>query len=277
MSEGTEATAGAEVPVVETTAPEAVTTEAPAAETAKEETAAAEATTETAEENEDRPRRESGYSRMKRRALLAEAQLANARLKEATGTEAGGKAGEDDEPKEADYNGDWGAYIAAKAAHAAVKGVKGAMSADKRTANEARAAELNQEVLADFQERTEAFKSKATDFDEVVSGFVNKGGKFSDAVRELVMDSDVGPELTYHLAKNPALASKLNGLTPLSAAKEIARIEDTLLKPSAQATKAPPPAKPLNGGAGPAIDPRTGPDDMAAFAKWLNKSMEARR
>lgn len=275
MAEGTEATAGAETPVdVTTTATE--TTEAPVTETAKEETTAETVEkTEPAEETEDRPKRESGYSRMKRRALLAEAQLANARLSQATGTKADDK--DDKAPREEDFNGDWGKYIAASAAHEAAKAVKGSLADDRRSAQEARAAELNQQVLDEFQERTEAFKAKATDFDDVVSGFVSSGGKFSDAVRDLVMDSDVGPQLTYYLAKNPVVANKLNGLTPLHAAKEIARIEDTLSKPSTKTTQAPPPTKPLNGGSGPAIDPRTGPDDMAAFATWLNKSLEGRR
>lgn len=272
MIEGTEA-AGAEAPV-ETTATEAKT-ETPVTETAKEETAAEVKETE-AEETEDRPKRESGYARMKRRALLAEAALANQRLRET----AGPKESRDDAdkpPREEDFNGDWGKFIAASAAFEAKQAVKSVLQDDRKASQSDRVQQLQSEVLAEFEERTEEFKSKATDFDDVVSGFVNKGGKFSDTVRDLVMDSDVGPQLTYHLAKNPALANKLNGLTPLQAAKEIGRLEDALSKLSTKTTKAPPPARPLNGGAGPAIDPRTGPDDMAAFATWLNKSLESRR
>src|ERR1700756_3693538 len=119
MSEGTEETVQTET-LVET--PAAEETETPATETeTKEETATEEP---AAEETEDRPKRESGYLRMKRRALIAEAQLANARLKEVgtKSSEADAKA-----PKEEDYNGDWGKFIAATAAYEAAKAVKGSL------------------------------------------------------------------------------------------------------------------------------------------------------
>lgn len=242
------------IPETETLAPPPAESEA---ETPETETTEAEAEGEQPEaeetETEEKPARESGYKRMKRRALIAEAQLANARLKE-VGTKA---ATDDKAPKEEDFNGDWGKFIAATAAHEAAKAVKGSLAEDRKTAQEFRAADLNREVLADFEERTEAFKSKAKDFDEVVSGFVNGGGKFSDAVRELVMESDVGPQLTYHLAKHPAIANKVNALPPLQAAKEIARLEDTLSKPSTKATTAAKPLTAVKGGSSGNFDPKT--------------------
>jgi len=245
--------------------PETTLAEAPA------ETETPETTEETAEgeqpeaeetEESEKPKRESGYSRMKRRALIAEAQLANARLKEVgTKTEADDKA-----PKEEDFNGDWGKYIAAMAAHEAAKAVKGSLAEDRKASQQSHAERLNQEVLSDFNERADAFKTKAKDFDDVVEDFVSKGGKFSDAVRELVMDSDVGPQLTYHLAKNPILANKISSLAPLQAAKEIARIEDTLSKPPTKATKAPAPVKTPSGGASGNFDPST-----ASMAEYVAK------
>ena len=78
-------------------------------------------------------------------------------------------------------------------------------------------------------------------------------------------------------AKHPSIANKLNSLPPLQAAKEIARLEDTLSKTSTKATQAKPPLTPVNGGAGKAVDPATGPDDMEAFASWLKKDQQARR
>lgn len=246
MSEGTE-TAGAEAPV-ETTAPEAAT-EAPVTETKAEETTQVEAKEPEPSVEDDRPKRESGYARMKRRALLAEAALANQRLRETAG---GPKDDSDKAPREEDFNGDWGKFIAASAAYEAKQAVKSVLDDDRKASRTDKAQELHNEVMAEFNERKEEFvSSKAPDFDAVVEGFVSKGGEFSDAVRELVIDSDVGPELTYHIAKNPAIARKLNSLTPLQAAKEIARLEDQLSKPSVKTTKAPPPIKPPSGGAGP--------------------------
>jgi len=217
-----------------------------------------EAETEETEEESPKQKRESGYSRMKRRALIAEAQLANARLRE-VGTETK----DDKAPKEEDFNGDWGKYIAATAAYEAAKAVKGSLAEDRKASQQTRAEQLNQEVLADFNERADAFKSKAKDFDDVVETFVSGGGKFSDAVRELVMDSDLGPQLTYHLAKHPVLANKISSLPPLQAAKEIARLEDTLSKPSTKPTKAPAPMTQVKGGASGNFDPASA--DMDAY------------
>lgn len=253
MSEGNETTAGAEVPVdVETTATEAKT-ETPETETAKEEETAEEVKeTETAEDEQgEKPKRESGYSRMKRRALLAEAALANSRLRENAGVT---KDDTDKPPREEDFNGDWGKFIAASAAYEAKQAVKSVLSDDRKASQTDRAQQLQNEVLADFEERTEEFKAKATDFDQVVGDFVNKGGKFSEVIRDLVMESDIGPEMAYHLAKNPALTNKLNSLSPLQAAKEIGRLEDSLSKPSSKATKMPAPMTKVTGAASAATD-----------------------
>jgi len=219
----------------------------------------------------EKPKRPSGYDRMTRKNQYLQSEIL--RLQE----QASKPAPEADKaPKEEDFGGDWGKYIAATAAYEAAKAVKGSLDADRKTANEAKVTELRSEILSDFEERTEAFKAKATDFEDVIGEYVNKGGKFSDVVRELVMESDLGPQLTYHLAKNPAVANKLNSLSPLQAAKEFARLEDTLSKPS-KATQAKPPITPPKGGASTSIDPATGPDDMEAFATWLKKDQSQRR
>jgi len=255
MIEGTEPAAGAEVPV-DVEQPATTEKEAPATETATEETTAEgeqPETAETTEEQPERPKRLSGYDRMKRKNQYLQSEIL--RLREEASRPAA--KDEDKAPREEDFNGDWGKYIAATAAYEAAKAVKGTLAESQKSAQETRIAELRSEVLSDFEERTEAFKSKATDFDQVVSGFVDKGGKFSDAVRELVMESEVGPQLTYHLAKNPSIASKLNSLPPLQAAKEIARLEDTLSKPSTKVTRAPPPVNAPKGGTVGNFDPAT--------------------
>jgi hypothetical protein len=274
MSEGTDGTT--EPQAVEPAKVETSTAETPSTETAKEVTETEgtepEGSEPEASEETEKPKRQSGYDRMKRKNQYLQSEIL--RLQEQASKPA---AEEANAPREEDFNGDWGKYIAATAAHEAAKAVKGSLAEDKKSAQQARVAELQSEVMADFHERTEAFKAKATDFDDVVSGFVNKGGKFTDAVRELVMESDVGPQLTYHIAKHPAIANKLNSLPPLQAAKEIARLEDSLSNTSRKATNAPPPITPPKGGAGPSVDPATGPDDMAAFASWLNKDLAKRR
>lgn len=231
--------------VVETPAavetPSSETPETP--ENEADEKVAAEGEQPKAEDEPEKPKRESGYDRMKRKNQFLQSEILRLQQVRETPEDT------DKAPREEDFNGDWGKYIAATAAYEAAKAVKGSLASDRKAAGDARLAELRQEVLEDFNERASAFKAKATDFDTVVSKFVESGGKFSDALRELVTDSDVGPQLTYHLAKNPAIASRLNALSPLQAAKEIGKLEDTLSRPPNRTTKAPPPLKTPSGGA----------------------------
>lgn len=77
-------------------------------------------------------------------------------------------------------------------------------------------------------------------------------------VLESILDSDVGPQLAYHLAQNPDVAERLNGMTPVQAARELGRLEEKLSQPKAGAatptakrtTNAPAPITPVRGGSG---------------------------
>lgn len=65
-------------------------------------------------------------------------------------------------------------------------------------------------------------------------------------VVEALMDSDAGPALVYHLAKNPAVAERLNAMSPTRAAIELGRLETTLTAPAVKApSNAPAPITPI--------------------------------
>jgi preprotein translocase subunit SecA len=64
----------------------------------------------------------------------------------------------------------------------------------------------------------------------------------ASTLTDAILTSDRGPEVAYHLAKNPALAERLNRLSPIAAAREIGRIEAALEKSSPGTTRKPPPA-----------------------------------
>lgn len=198
-------------------------------------------------EEEEKPKRRSGYDRMKRRALIAEAELANLR-----GTDRQPSAAKDDgekPPKEEDFNGDWGAYIAARAAYEAGKAVEGRLTAREQAAAKSREADLRREALEDFDERANEFRKSAKDFDQVIGKFIEGGGKLEPHVRDLVIDSDEGAKLAYFLAKNPSKAAEINALPPLKAAKEIGALELSLSRPATKPTQAPKPVAPVKGGA----------------------------
>lgn len=206
---------------------------------------------ESEAESEDKPKRRSGYDRMKRRAMLAEARLAE--VERAAPAKA--TAEQDPEPKFDDFNGDYDAYQRAVMAHTVRKELRAAREADIAEERERRAREASVEAVSDFEERASEVRERIKDFDSVIDGYAKNGGSFSGPVRHSLMESDRGPELVYFLAKNPSIAAKLNSLTPLSAAREIGVLEAKLSSPSQRTTQAKRPIQPLSGGTKPAFDP----------------------
>ena len=71
---------------------------------------------------------------------------------------------------------------------------------------------------------------------------------FTDAMRESVLESDRGGDLMHYFLKNPEDAKRIAALSPVSAAREIGKLEarfETAPKPNA--TKAPAPPSPVKG------------------------------
>jgi hypothetical protein len=107
-----------------------------------------------------------------------------------------------------------------------------------------------------YQEKLTSVKKELEDFDDVIQDFIADHGdiKFSAALNELIMESDVGPKVIYQLAKDKALLDRINSMSPLTAAKEFGKLEETLTKPKAKIevkrTNAPPPISPLGSSKG---------------------------
>jgi len=65
-------------------------------------------------------------------------------------------------------------------------------------------------------------------------------------VVEALLDSDNGPHLVYHIAKNPDVAARLNAMTPTRAAIELGKLETVLTAPAVkQPSNAPAPITPI--------------------------------
>lgn len=76
-----------------------------------------------------------------------------------------------------------------------------------------------------FAERQVATRAVLPDYDAVVG---SSETPIANHVGEALMESDRGPELAYHFAKNPEVLQNLNGMTPMQAAREIGKLEATL-------------------------------------------------
>jgi hypothetical protein len=186
-----------------------------------------------------------------------------------------------DQPKEADFNGDYVAYQTELAAWKAARKVGEKFDEQRASDAEKRIAEARQTAAHEFLERAEELKPSIADFNETFEVFAKAGGKFAEHVIEELHDSERGPELAYHLAKSPHITASLNQMSPRDAAREIGRIEATLpsLPQPKKQTKAPPPlAPPAGGAAAPKdISAAAKSDDISAFVKMREAEEAAKR
>lgn len=127
---------------------------------------------------------------------------------------------------------------------------------DARAASEKAAAEERQRVADSFIKRQADFKDATPDYSEVLS---NSDVKVSEEIRDAIVESDVGPQILYHLAKNPDVGESLGKMSIARALRELGKIEaklsgdpapDRANKPAAsvaEISKTPAPISPLKG------------------------------
>lgn len=105
--------------------------------------------------------------------------------------------------------------------------------------------------------------------------------KVSDPIRDAILESDVGPQLLYHLATNPDVAEKLAGLSERSALRELGKLEAKLGDKPAEAktplsdvkaeiSNAPKPITPLKGSGAGADTPLLDGNNQfhGSYAQW---------
>lgn len=209
-------------------------------------------------QDDDKPKKPSRYQRLKRErdALAAEIEQMRSRpiaaaADDPAALDAMVRAEIGEPPKENDFT-DWFEYQNAKAAYETEKRI---VARDlRKQASQAKETEARRstEMLSEYQERQREAKASIPDFDKVV-----KAAQLpvSPVVGQLLLESEKSAVIEYHLAKNPETLHRLNSLSPLSAAKEMARLEDRLSLPNPKtATSAAPPLRSPKGGAAPVMD-----------------------
>ena len=131
-------------------------------------------------------------------------------------------------------------------------------TADKRISEmkqqeaQAKEAEERQKVITQWTAKVEAAKQSLPDFDDIVA---SSDVVVNDDIRDAILESDVGPQILYHLAENDEVAKKIAGLSPKQALREIGKLEARFeAKPEAEKpapivrSKAPAPIQPIRGG-----------------------------
>lgn len=123
----------------------------------------------------------------------------------------------------------------------------------------ARQQEAQQKVIQSWAQKVQEAKAELPDFDELVAA---SDVVVNNAVRDAILESDVGPKILYHLAENNDLAKKIAGLSANAALREIGKLEarfeanpETKQTAPVVRSKAPAPIQPIRGGQGKADVP----------------------
>jgi hypothetical protein len=87
-----------------------------------------------------------------------------------------------------------------------------------------------------WNERQEAAKAEIDDYEDVVGA---ADVPIRPYLQEAIVESEIGPRLAYHFAKNPAELERLNKLSPDSALRELGKLETKFEKSSASSEPTP--------------------------------------
>ncbi len=132
--------------------------------------------------------------------------------------------------------------------------------------------EERQKVIQSWATKVQSAKVSLPDFDEIVA---SSDVVVNDDVRDAILESDVGPQVLYHLAENDELAKKIAGMSPKAALREIGKLEERLtVKPTARQetvvkSRAPAPINPIRGGTTAADVPMGSDGEFhGTYAQW---------
>jgi len=177
----------------------------------------------------------------------------------------------DDKPQASQFN-DAFEYAEALAEWSAEKALR-----DRDIAESQRKAdEERNKVIENWNDKVAKAKGSMPDFDEIVASSTTV---VSDAVRDAIIESDVGAQILYHLASDDEYAESLSKMPAIKALKEIGRLEARFeaeqKEPEVKArtvtqSKAPAPISPLKGGksAGADVLVDTNGEFYGSYAQW---------
>lgn len=107
--------------------------------------------------------------------------------------------------------------------------------------------ERQAQVEDTYVDREDAFREKVSDFRQVVAKHPRDGGPaISDVMLAAIKESELGPEIAYHLGKNPDESYRIYGLSAVAQAKEIGKIEAKLTNNSPEVKKVSNAPEPIN-------------------------------
>lgn len=149
------------------------------------------------------------------------------------------------EPKRENFDS-YEDYIEAKAVYKAELKVAERLEQSAQKAQQqgdrSREAAEQQKIATRWNTVEAEFSKSHKDYETVVTPFVeDELGSFSDPARRAIVESDVGPQVLYHLANNVEEAERIANLSPTQQVKELGKLELKLSIPAKDKSKAPQP------------------------------------
>lgn len=162
-------------------------------------------------------------------------------------------------------------YVAAKAAYIAKQQIESTLTEREKRESAAREATERQKTVESWEKRVAQATAEMPDFEDVIA---SSEVPMTGPMQQVIMESDIGPKLAYHLANNPDEATKIAQMSPIRAIAALGRLEERLVseKPGVKSTSTPPPIQTVGNRAGVKKDP--GKMSDAEYAKW-RKSAQA--
>jgi hypothetical protein len=125
-----------------------------------------------------------------------------------------------------------------------------------------------EKAVATYNSREAAARAEIPDYDAVLS---TSNLPLEQHVGQALFDSEMGPQIAYHLAKNPALLDQLNKMDPRAVDRKIGQLEVQLAKPTSSGAESgaspTPPATQAAAPAAPAVRTTNAPTPAKPLAQ----------
>lgn len=153
---------------------------------------------------------------------------------------------------------------------------KAAQQAQK-AAKEQRESEYRK-VIGAHEDREDAARERYDDYEQVVR---NPKLRITNPMADAMFHADNGPDIAYHLGKNPKEAERIAELSPVAQVKEIGKLEAKLLAepPAKKASAAPPPISPVSARGGNTAVDTTDPKSLEKLgtSAWIEADRARQR
>jgi hypothetical protein len=144
------------------------------------------------------------------------------------------------------------------------------LAAEAQKAEEEKEKKATEKLVQKFEKQKAKMAEKYSDFDDLMDDLADLD--IPPYINQAVIESDIGGELSYYLAKNPIELEKILDMQPLAAVKALGRLETKLESTPAkkEVSKAPAPFKTVKGDSKPSTMEISPKDDFETFRAKRN-------